>query len=120
MDRRCRGFVTFIIALLFGKMKKSDKKHLAKVSDIGCIVCKNESLGQTPAELHHIRNGYGRAQRAPHTETIPLCPYHHRLGDGGHRYRGQIGYHYNSLAFEKRYGTERELLEQVRRILNEQ
>lgn len=100
-------------------MKESDKNHLSRVAEIGCVVCKNEGFGNTPAAIHHIRDGYGRGQRAPHSETLPLCPAHHQHGDGTPKYKGQVGYHFNPKAFEKKYGTERELLEQVRRILNE-
>lgn len=95
----------------------SDKEHMACVSALGCIACRNEGLGETPAGIHHIRDGYGRGQRAPDTETIPLCGIHHQTGDGKAGSGFQIGYHFNSQEFERRYGTERELLAQVRREL---
>jgi hypothetical protein len=56
----------------------ADKRHLSRVAALGCIICRNGNLGDTPAEIHHIREGYGRGQRAPHTETLPLCPIHSR------------------------------------------
>lgn len=96
---------------------KSEKEHIGAVAALGCIVCINQRFGQTPAEIHHIREGYGKGQRAPHDETIPLCPAHHRVGDGRGEYKGEIGFHYSPIIFRARYGTERELLEQVRRKL---
>ena len=94
-------------------MNKRDKAHLNRVAEMGCCVCRNEGLGASPAEIHHIRTGYGVSQRAPHTEVLPLCYVHHRSKAGG-----QIGYHYSPAEFEARYGTELELLEQVRGMLS--
>ena len=97
--------------------RKKNKKHLDAVASIGCIVCINKGFGPTPAEVHHLRDGYGAGQRAPDEETLPLCPGHHRLGDGTKNYGYQIGSHQSPLEFERRYGTERELLKQVKEKL---
>lgn len=94
-----------------------DQEHMANVAALGCIVCRNEHLGESPAEVHHIRDGYGKGQRAPHTETLPLCALHHRIADGREKYRRQIAFHQSPAEFTRRYGSERELLEQVRRLL---
>ena len=40
-------------------MKKADSLHLSRVAALGCIVCRNQNLGETPAEIHHIRTGQG-------------------------------------------------------------
>ena len=87
-------------------------KYLDKVASLGCIVCRNLGFGESPAEIHHIRDGYGISQRAPDSEAIPLCFIHHR-SEGG----GQIGYHTSPLGFIERYGTERELLHQVKELI---
>lgn len=79
---------------------------------MNCIVCRNEGLGATPAAIHHIRTGYGVSQRAPHSEAIPLCPIHHQYPAVG-----ELAYHASPKQFEARYGTELELLEQVRGLL---
>lgn len=99
-------------------MSKADREHMARVAALGCIVCRTRGMGETPAEVHHIRDGYGSGQRAPHTETLPLCAVHHRLGDGTAAYKGQYGYHWSPALFEGTYGAERELLEKVREMLN--
>jgi hypothetical protein len=96
---------------------RAEREWLSRVANLSCVVCRNEDLGDTPAEIHHLRDGYGRGQRAPHTETLPLCAIHHRIGDGTPKYQGQIAYHKSPKDFERRYGTERELLAQVRREL---
>jgi hypothetical protein len=95
----------------------AEKRHLSRVAALSCVVCRNEGLGDTPAEVHHIRNGYGRGQKAPHSETLPLCIHHHRAADGSARCAGHVAFHKSPEEFERRYGTERELLAQVRREL---
>ncbi len=92
---------------------KSERSHLNAVASLGCCVCYNLGHEDCPAEIHHLRDGQGLSQRAHYTETIPLCPIHHRLGDGTAKTGYQIGYHKSPKEFEERYGTERELLEQV-------
>lgn len=83
---------------------KAEREHLGKVARLGCCLCRRLGYGATPAEVHHLRDGYGTAERASHFETIPLCPEHHR---------GATGFHgLGCRAFEARYSvTERELLE---------
>ena len=79
-----------------------EKAHLSRVAALGCIVCGAQ------AQVHHIRAGRGMALRASHYDTIPLCPPHHTTGGYG------VAIHSGQKEFEKRYGTERELLSQVR------
>ena len=55
-------------------MKKAERLYLGDVASMGCIVCRNSEWGESPAEIHHIRNGQGMSQRASNYETIPLCP----------------------------------------------
>lgn len=90
---------------------KAEKMHLYRVAALGCIVCRNAELGETPAEIHHIRAGQGMSQRASNYETIPLCPFHHRQGGHG------AAVHAGRQAWEANYGTELELLAQVRELL---
>jgi len=51
------------------------------------------------------------AQRADDEEVIPLCPEHHRHGGRG------VAIHAGRETWEARFGTERELLEEVNRKL---
>jgi hypothetical protein len=93
-------------------MKKSDKEYLGKVASIGCIICFRAGYPETPAEIHHIRDvGLGLGVRNSHTNTLPLCPLHHRGNDGIHGM--------GRKAWERKYTTQSELLEQVQRLLNE-
>lgn len=60
------------------------RSYMDRVSEMGCLVCRLMGLGATPAELHHIRAGVGKAQRAGDYCVIPLCPEHHRGKTGVH------------------------------------
>ena len=93
------------------KPTKEESEHMAKVAALGCCVCHNLGLGYVECEIHHIRHQIGIGRRASHFETIGLCPEHHRLGAYG------VAIHAGRRAWEKIYGTERQLLEQVRKML---
>ena len=91
---------------------QNGKKHMARVAELGCIVCRNTGYGYSIAEVHHIREGAGMGKRASNFDTIPLCPNHHR--NGGHG----IAFHAGKRTWQELYGTESELLEQVKGLLN--
>lgn len=82
--------------------------HMGRVAAIGCIVCRRAGFGETPAEVHHIRTGTGWG-RASHFRTLPLCFHHHRGADGIHT----LG----TKAWERRYGSEQDLLSEVLALL---
>lgn len=88
---------------------KEAKAWLDDVASLGCVACRNHGYGETPAQVHHVREGQGIAQRASDFETIPLCPPHH-LGTA-HPIVPSI--HKQKTRFEREFGTERELLEQT-------
>jgi hypothetical protein len=84
------------------------EKWFEVLTDMGCIVCLNELGVRSPPDIHHIlKNG----QRVDDLHTIPLCPNHHRLGVNNAEY---VSRHPWKAEFEKRYGTEWELFEQVK------
>lgn len=90
---------------------KSERRHMGAVAALGCIVCRNNGIGGSPAIVHHLRDGQGMSQRASNFLTIPLCPQHHT--DGG---RG-VAYHAGPKIFEANYGTELDLLAQTIELL---
>ena len=96
-------------ACVYGSERLS---RLNRIADIGCIVCR-ECLGihDTPAEIHHIRDGQGMSQRAGDDECIPLCYHHHR---------GCVGIHtLGTKVWQETYKPERELLRIIREELGE-
>lgn len=86
---------------------KSDNAWMQAITELGCIACYVQETPGTPGEVHHIREGQGRGQRADHKESICLCPAHHRGTD--HPRTASI--HADKLNFIEQFGTERELLE---------
>lgn len=89
----------------------SERRHMARVASIGCIVCKNLGHGFVDPCLHHIREGQGMGQRAGNYLVLPLCPDHHQ--DGGHG----VAIHAGQQTWERMYGTELELLDQVYELI---
>ncbi|HEF0098575.1 TPA: DUF968 domain-containing protein [Citrobacter youngae] len=86
---------------------KAEKLHLSRVADLNYIVCRNEGLGDTPAEIHHCSSGTGMSVRADNFHVIPLCHTHHRTGGHG------VAIHAGRQSWENKFGTETELLVQV-------
>ena len=78
-------------------------EYMRSVAELVCICC-----GRTP-ELHHPRFNVGLSQRGDDMDVIPLCPEHHRYG--------KISIHLGKKEFVKRFGTEKELVEKVKRML---
>ncbi|MEO8627670.1 MAG: hypothetical protein ABI612_06150 [Betaproteobacteria bacterium] len=79
---------------------------MARVAELPCLAC-----GKHGVELHHIRKGIGAGRRATNFQVLPLCATCHRTG--GHR----IAYHAGSKVWQAKYGSELQLLEKVRRLL---
>lgn len=94
--------------------KKELQTHKGRLVDLGCIVCDRMGYPDSPASIHHIRDGYGIAQRAPDYEALPLCAAHHQTGGYG------VAFHQGPAIWQDKYGTERELLRIVRELLLDQ
>jgi hypothetical protein len=65
-------------------MSLKAKRHLTRIAGLGCILCRHLGYGETPAEIHHLREGQGAAQRGSDWTAVPLCPAHHRGQEGMH------------------------------------
>ena len=63
---------------------KAEKRYMNRVAELGCVVCRMLGYGSTPAQLHHVREGQGMAQRAQNWLVVPLCPEHHQGKTGVH------------------------------------
>jgi len=88
----------------------AEKKHMGKVAELGCVVCRRMGHEGTPAELHHPRRLAGGWGRSSHMTVIPLCPEHHR---------GKTGVHgLGTKGFPDHWGfTEDELLADTKKLL---
>ena len=88
------------------KPNKLERERLQAVADMPCYACYIEGR-EVAAEVHHIRSQTGLGLRPSHFASIPLCPEHHRTG--------KLSVHLGKVEFEKRYGTQQEILEKVNR-----
>lgn len=82
-----------------------EKRWMNDITQIGCIVCRLYLKIYTPAEVHHID---GKTKAEAHKKTLPLCHPHHRLGKDTKQFTSR---HPWRVRFIERYGTEAELLE---------
>ena len=88
------------------KPNKLERERLATIGNMPCYACFQDGL-EMQSEVHHIRKHTGISLRPDHKFTIPLCAKHHRYG--------KVSVHLGKKEFEKRYGTELEILEKVNR-----
>ena len=90
-------------------MKK--KEWFKAISDLGCIVCLNEHGIKSDPDIHHLlKNG----KKIDDLHTIPLCPTHHRFGVNNDQ---AVSRHPWRVEFERRYGTEIELLANTKNLI---
>ena len=87
-------------------MNKSDKRRFMHLRELGCVAC-----GSNNVVIHHIRKHTGLSLRPDHQDTIPLCPKHHNMGNES--------IHLNKRLFEKKFGTEKQLLIKTNMKINE-
>lgn len=88
---------------------KQRRERFDALERFGCIACWIDRGTYAPAEIHHLKGHQwsGMGQKADDAHTIPLCPAHHR--------HGEDAYHQSPREFERRYGTQQQLLD----IINE-
>ena len=85
-------------------MTKEERDYLGKLATMGCYCCRTEG-NESPALIHHIREGMGMGQRAPHIGgTIPLCYAHHQSGENG-----ALAFHRSPKLWREKYGSEKEI-----------
>ena len=89
-------------------MNAQEKKHIARVVSLGCAICGAEAV---PHHIRSLKLGSGAGKKASHYHTIGLCPMHHT--DGGYG----TAYHAGAKEWERRFGTQESLLEQVKEQL---
>lgn len=52
----------------------AEKRHMDRLAQMGCAVCG------APAEIHHVTSDRHKRITRSNARTVPLCPWHHRLG----------------------------------------
>lgn len=99
------------LAQTMPSVEREVKAWYKDLSTIGCIVCLNNGL-YSPPEIHHLLDG---GRRIGDLVSIPLCKLHHR---GGFNRPEYVSRHPYKRAWEKRYGSEQDLFEQTKRLVN--
>ena len=86
---------------------------IRRIKEFGCIVCHRSGI-HSPADAHHPKDK-STGRPVQDTEAIPLCPNHHSPnGVNG------VAFHATGRkTWEAIYGTEQELLEETRRLIEE-
>lgn len=87
---------------------KAEREWMTKAARVGCLACRQEGH-YSQATLHHITSGF---RRMGHLFTIPLCHWHHQIGDDE-----RPSVHGAKKRFEAKYGTQLELLAELKKEL---
>jgi hypothetical protein len=93
------------------KATAAEREHMDKIANMDCIIYNGDCAGHTI--VHHKTNA-GMGLRASHFDTMPICWAHHDAQtslDFGH------SVHKGTKVFEKRYGTQAELLKKTNQML---
>ena len=90
---------------------EATRRYMGRVAELGCIACRMDGYGPTPAQVHHPRAKAGMSERGDDMETIPLCISHHLYGGKYPDGTEFPAVHSDTAAFRKRYGSDQELSE---------
>ena len=88
---------------------KSDKEHWDKIAALGCIACMQDGIFNDYVSIH---NTDGRTKPGAHRKVLALCGPHHQTGG-----QEAPAIHPWKAAFEKKYGTQLELMEKTAKLL---
>ena len=88
--------------------KEQKRWHDLLVNEVGCIACIGHGRINHHCSIHHCD---GRTKPHAHWYVLPLCGLHHQTGPEG------VAFHVNKFRFERRYGTQAELLQKCAMLL---
>ncbi len=94
-----------------------DKRWHDAQCELGCIVCLVMFNVYTPGTVHHMD---GKTKPGAHKKTICLCGGHHQVASDSGEWATRHGPGRNAgkAMFEAAYGTEEELMEITKKMLN--
>lgn len=87
----------------------AEKEYQDRIAQVGCVACLHDGIYNPYVLLHHIA---GRTAKGSHYKVLPLCAGHHKDGEGENK--SLIAVHPYKKRFEQAYGSQSELLEEVR------
>ena len=91
-------------------MTKAEKAYHNDIARIGCIACRKNGHFNDHVSIHHVD---GRTKPGCQLKVLPLCGFHHQLGT-----EDDPSIHPWKARFEARYGTQEELMEECRRLVD--
>ena len=93
-------------------MTKDEAIFQGKLRALGCIVCRlHLCQHEVPASIHHLLRG---GRRIDEWHVLGLCHFHHQGGCKNEKY---VSRHPWKKEFEKRYGTEMQLLAKTKELI---
>lgn len=92
-----------------------EKAMWTRLAALGCIACMKDGRFNDFVSIHHVD---GRTKPGCHGKVLPLCAAHHQRDDTDPLHR--IAIHPDKSRFERRYGTQAELMEECAQLLFEQ
>ncbi len=90
----------------------AEKILWSRLAALGCIACMKDGWCNTHVSIHHCD---GRTKPGCHGRVLPLCAPHHQQDDTDPA--GRIAIHPNKARFERRYGTQAELMAMCAHLL---
>lgn len=91
---------------------KADKAFWSDLAGLGCIACRLDGRINPWVSIHHID---GRTKPNAHQEVLPLCAGHHQDGTGADK--SMVAVHPYKARFETLYGSQYELLNKCKEML---
>ena len=82
-----------------------------RLAALGCIACMKEGRYNPHVSIHHVD---GRTKPGCHLLVLPLCAPHHQ-DDGS----GALAVHPWKARFEKRYGSQLDLVAECMNLIGE-
>ena len=82
-----------------------ERRFMDAIASLGCLACAKDGNVNPWISLHHID---GRTKPDAHLRVIPLCAGHHQQGTGEDK--SMIAVHPYKAGFERRYGSQMDLL----------
>lgn len=85
-----------------------EKRYMAAVAEMGCIICELFLDEFTPGAIHHID---GKTKPGAHFKSLCMCDRHHQYKDNQKPPRWISRHGDGRYAFEQKYYPEQKLLE---------
>jgi hypothetical protein len=89
-----------------------DKKRLAAIHNLPCVICVEFGLEQETRTIAHHPIGFGMGKKASDALAVAICDFHHTSGGKGH------AIHETPLKiWEEKFLTQERLLELTNQLL---